>query len=151
MPVEPAFDVPPHVRHGADAELHAWFTDPPGAVLQLSKPQRSTLEQAEWLVGPAIDLLRARFPGDEKLILVLDYRNMTSRDTSARTLMMQRAGDIVHMFSHVFIVPPLQVSPVYRSALHAAIALVSVFGSPLEIVETLQEVIQKRSLRALGS
>jgi hypothetical protein len=151
MTVEPAFAGPPHIRHGAQDELHAWFTDPPGAVLQLSKPQRATVEQARWLVGPAIELLRARFPSEEKVILVLDYRNMTSRDTSARTLMMEHAGEIAHMFSHVYIVPPLQANPVYRSALHAAIALVSVFGSPLEIVETLDEVIAKQSLRALRS
>lgn len=148
MSVEPAFAVPPHLRHGEQGELHAWFTDPPGAVLQLSKPQHFTLEQAEWLVGPGIEQLRARFPHGEKLLLVLDYRNMTSRDTRARTLMMERARDIAHMFAHITVVPPNQPNPIYRTMLHAAVALVSAFGSPIEIVDSFDEVVARRSLRA---
>jgi hypothetical protein len=150
MTVEPAFAVPCHVRHGLQDELQVWFTDPPGVVVQLSKPQRSTVAQTRWLLGPCFDLMRERFPHDEKLILVLDYRNMTSRDTSARTLMMDRARDIAHLFSHVFIVPPLHASPVYLAMLHAAVALVSMFGAKLEIVDSLSETISQTSLRALA-
>lgn len=148
MTVEPAFAVPPHVRHGTQDALHVWFTDPPGAVVQLAQPQRATVEQTTWLLGPGLDLLRERFPNGEKLVVVLDYRNMTSRDTSARTLMMERASDISHMFSRVFIVPPPQVSPVYRTMLHAAVALVSAFGPHLEIVGSLAKIISRESLHA---
>jgi len=97
MPVEPAFALPPHIRHGMEEELHAWFIDPPGAVLQLAQPQHFGVEQAEWLVGPALERLRERFPGDNKLLLILDYRNMTTRDPRARSLMMERARDIAHL------------------------------------------------------
>ncbi len=151
MKVTPAFAAPPHIRHGEQAELQAWFTDPPGAILQLSKPQHFTLEQAEWVVGPGFDQLRSRFAKGEKLILVLDYRNMTSRDTRARTLMMERARDIAHTFAHITVVPPHQPNPIYRTMLHAAVALVSAFGAPIEVVDSLDEVIARLALRALPS
>jgi hypothetical protein len=148
MIVAPAFAVPPHLRHGAQGELHAWFTDPPGAVMQLSMPQHFTVEQAEWLVGPALDRLRERFPNETKLILVLDYRNMTSRDPRARSIMMERASEIADLFGHITVVPPEQPNPVYRTMLHAAVALVSAFGTPVEIMDSFDDVIEQRGLRA---
>jgi hypothetical protein len=148
MTVAPAFAVPPHLRHGPKDGLCVWFTQPPGAVLQLSTPQRFTIEQAHWIVGPALEQLLVRFPAGEKLTLIFDFRNMTSRDLSARTVLMEHANDIVHRFSHVFIVPPLQSNPIYRVALQAAVALVSAFGASFVIVESLDEVIAERSLRA---
>jgi hypothetical protein len=148
MSVAPAFAVPPHLRHGAQGELQAWFTDPPGAVMQLSKPQHFTVEQAEWLVGPALERLRQRFPSEEKLLLVLDYRNMTSRDPRARSLMMEHARDIARFFQHITVVPPEQPNPVYRTMLHAAVALVSAFGAPIEIVDSFDDAMARRGLRA---
>jgi hypothetical protein len=148
MTVEPAFPVPPHVLHGSEGEIQVWFTEPAGAIVQLAKPQRATLEQSQWLVGPGIERLREEFPNGEKLILVLDYRNMTSRDTSARTLMMDRAGDISHMFEHVVIVPPLNASAVYRATLQAAVALVSIWGVHIELVPSLEVAISRYSLSA---
>lgn len=150
MTIEPAFTEPPHIRYGKEDEIHAWFTDPPGAIVQLAKPQRATLEQARWLVDEGVTLLRKRFSPDEKVILVLDYRNMTSRDNAARTLMMERAPDIAHHFAGVFIVPPLVASPVYRTTLRAAAALVSALGVNIHIVESLQEVMERHKLM-LGS
>jgi hypothetical protein len=149
MSVAPAFAVTPHLRHGAQGELHAWFTDPPGAVMQLAKPQHFTVEQAEWLVGPALDHLRTRFPNEKKLILVLDYRNMTSRDPRARAILMDRARDVAQFFGHITVVPPAQPNPVYRTMLHAAVALVSAFGAPIDIVDSFDEAMAKCGLRAL--
>jgi hypothetical protein len=128
--------------------MRAWFTEPLGAVMQLSMPQHFTVEQAEWLVGPALERLRERFPNDTKLTLVLDYRNMTSRDPRARSIMMDRARDIAHWFGHITVVPPEQPNPVYRTMLHAAVALVSAFGTQIEIMDSFDEVLAKRALRA---
>jgi hypothetical protein len=147
LSVPPAFSVPPHLRYGRGDELHVWFTDPPGAIVQMAKPQRGTVEQARWLVGPGFQLLRERFPEAAKLILVLDYSHMTGRDTAARTVMVDSAGAVAQFFSGVFIVPPLQASVVYRMMLRAAAVLVSALGTPIEIVESLTAVMADQALQ----
>ena len=145
--VPPAFSVPPHIRYGREDELHIWFTDPPGAIVQMSKPQRGTVDQARWLVGPGMALLKQRFPEAKQIVIVLDYRNMTSRDLAARTVLIESASETAKYFSGVFIVPPLQTSKVYRVTLEAAAVLVSALGTRIAIVDSLTSVLVEQGLQ----
>lgn len=147
MHVPPAFPVPPHVRYGREDELHVWFTEPPGAIVQMSKPQHGTLEQSRWLIGPGLALLRQRFPDAQQLVLVLDFRNLTRRDLAARKVLIDSAPETAKYFSGVFIVPPLQTNVVYRTTLQAAAVLVSALGTRIAIVDNLSSVMIEQGLR----
>src|SRR5262245_48272351 len=97
----PAFDRPPDLL-GAGCP-RGWFTDPPGAIVQIAQPARGTKEMAEWLVGPAFLRLRGRFPTAEGMVLVIDLSLMDGRDTAARTLIIERARQAGKIFGRVYI------------------------------------------------
>jgi hypothetical protein len=141
----PAFDVPPDL-HGAGV-LRAWFTDPPGAVVQMARPGRGTVEIANWMVGPGFARLHGRFPESESLILVMDLRLMEGRDPAARVVMMDKGREVNRLFARTFIIPPLKTNPVYLTTLHAAAALLTAFGVDLKIESSLPKVIAQCDLK----
>jgi hypothetical protein len=140
----PAFDVPPDIL-GARV-LRAWFTDPPGVVVQMAQPSRGTVELAEWMVGPGYTRLRGRFPASERLILVIDLSLMEGRDPAARAVMMDKAREFNRLFERTIIIPPLQSNPVYLTTLHAAAALLTAFGVDLKLEKSLAGVIAQWKL-----
>jgi hypothetical protein len=148
MAVQPIFAVPPHIVCDC-GPLQAWYTDPPGAVAQISATAPLTLDMAHWLVGPAFDAMRASFSQPTGLLLVLDVRAMTERDKAVRTLLMDRAREHIGRFASVVIIPPLQTKPLYLIGLHAAVALISVFGAVVTVETTLPEILSRYNLRAL--
>jgi hypothetical protein len=145
MGAEPAFEIPPDIQ-GAGV-LRAWFTEPPGAVVQLTHLTRGTKEVAEWLVGPGYARLRGRFPEAQGLILVIDLSLMDGRDAAARLVMLEKARESKMLFSKVVMIPPLKTNPVYLTTLHAAAALLNAFGLDLKIEKSLEEVIARCKLK----
>src|SRR5262245_61337066 len=85
-----AFAVPPHVVDDSGL-IAAWFTDPPGVVLQLTRPARGTTALAEWMVGPGYAQVLRRFPDARDLRVVMDMRQMTGRAATARALLIEHA------------------------------------------------------------
>ena len=145
MPTDPAapiFRAAPHVQC-PNGPLHAWYTDPPGAVVQFTKPAPFTADMARWLVGPAFEGFSARFAGQTQLSLVLDLRVMTSREPVVRALLMDLAREHGGLFSSVFLVPPLQVNPLYLTTLHGAAALIRAFGPKVEITTDLARILER--------
>jgi hypothetical protein len=145
MTGSPAFDAPPDL-HGAGV-LRAWFTDPPGAVVQMMRPSRGTVEVADWMVGPGYARLRGRFPGADSLILVMDLSLMEGRDRAARVVMMDKGREFNRLFARTFIIPPLKTNPVYPTTLHAAAALLTAFGVDLKVESSLANVIAQWKLK----
>ena len=146
-PTAPIFAAPPHVTCPV-GPLQGWFTDPPGAVVQLTEATEFTIEMARWLVGPGFALLHERFQSrSERLVLLLDIRPMTSRDPAVRTLFMETAREQGGRFAAVVVIPPLQINPVYRTTLQAAAALVSAFGIELEITTQIGDALTRHQLR----
>jgi hypothetical protein len=143
-----AFDVPPDAQ--GPGNLWAWFTDPPGVVVQMISPERGTKEMAEWLVGPGFTQLRARFPQESSLVLVLDFSQMLGRDAAARVVLMEKAREARELFARTYLVPPTKVNPVYLTTLHAAAALLSGFGIDLVIARSLAEVRAQCPLALAG-
>ena len=141
----PAFDRPPDLL-GAGC-LRGWFTDPPGAVVQIAQPARGTKEMAEWLVGPMFLRLRGRFPTSEGMVLVLDLSLMDGRDTAARTVVIDRAREAGQIFGRVYIIAPLKTNAVYLTTLHAAATLLNALGRDIHIETSLIEVIQRCDLK----
>lgn len=145
--VAPFFLVPPHLEC-PEGPLHVWFTEPPGAVMQLVEAVRFTTDVARWLTGPGFDLLQARYGEGAVFTVVFDIRQMTSRDPVVRSLFMDTARERGNRFESVIVIPPLQINPVYLAGLHAAAALVSAFGPRFEISSDVEHVRNRHRLRA---
>jgi hypothetical protein len=58
--IVPIFPVPAHVECPT-GPLRAWFTEPKGAVVQLSEAAAFTEAMARWLIGPGRNALLERF------------------------------------------------------------------------------------------
>jgi hypothetical protein len=148
-PIRPIFDRAPHVTCPT-GPLSVWFIDPPGAVVQLTEAAEFTESMARWLVGRGLELLRGRFADVPKLLIVLDVRPMTRRDSAVRTILMQKARDLDSPFSTVIVVPPLQSNPVYLTTLHAAAALVSAFGTRIEISGDVEHAMRRERVEVVS-
>jgi len=148
LPADPVFASAPDLRFEG-GQLVAWFTDPPGVVLQLTEATVFTKEMAEWMVGPGFAALQQRFPQGGKLQLLLDIRPMVSREPAARTLIMSAATRHMFLFAKLGVIAPAKPPPLYMTTLHAAIALLSAIGPEIIIFETLEGALLAKGLDAV--
>jgi hypothetical protein len=102
---------------------------------------------ARWLTDVGIELLMRRFEARSGFLFLLDIRPMTSREPVVGSLMIDTAREHADTFSDVFIVPPLQINPVYLTTLHAAAALISAFGARVEVANDVQHVLRDAQIR----
>lgn len=148
--VTPAFGCRPHLLDPTGT-LAAWFTDPPGAWLQFIKPGRGTDELSEWIAGPALCALVARFPRD-MLILVLDFRLMTDRDLTARARILQTAPALKDSLARVVVLPSHYATPLHMKTMAAGVRLARAFGLPIELeTAPATQVLSGLGLRASTS
>ena len=147
---EPAFSSEPHLRFEG-GKLVAWFTDPPGIVVQLTEATVFTREMAEWMVGPGLSALQQRFSRGSELRMLLDLRPMTSREPAARQIIMGAATRHMFMFAKLGVIAPAKPPPLYMVTLHGAIALLSAIGPEIRIFETLEAALQAMGLNAATS
>jgi hypothetical protein len=145
--MEPAFASEPDLRFEG-GKLAAWFTDPPGAVVQLTEAAVFNKAMAEWVVGPAFAALDQRFPNATELRMLLDLRPMLSREPAARTVIMSAATTRMFMFAQVSVVAPAKPPPLYMTTLHAAVALLSAIGPEIRVFETLEGALQHMQVKA---
>jgi hypothetical protein len=148
--IRPAFTSPPHVRFGNN-EAVAWVVHPPGGVAQLTAEVRGTRELAQWVVGPALRVMLDTYPEHRGLIIVLDLSLMQGRDPAARAVMLEKARELARCVGHTYLVPPLKTNAVYRTTLHAAVALLSTLGIHVEMVTSAAEVIERLKLQPVAS
>ena len=125
----------------------AWFTEPPGGVIQLTRPVRGTRELAEWLVGPAWEQLCRRFPNACEFFIVLDLSQMDGRDPSARAALLEKAQALRPGILRAAVIPPIGATAVYLSSLRVAVAILRVFGVVVDIDPSLRNVLASRGLR----
>lgn len=144
---EPVFASAPDLRCES-GQLVAWFTDPPGTVVQLMEATVFTKKMAEWMVGPGFTALYQRFPQSGKLQILLDLRPMTAREPAARPVIMSAAPRHMFLFSKLGVIVPAKPPPLYMTTLHGAIALLSAFGPEIRIFETLEGALQTMGLSA---
>jgi hypothetical protein len=139
-----AFATRPHAQYGDIAAL--WLTHPAGAVVQLLQPVRVTLEQVNWLVGPAYELLDRRFPNHNALTLVLDLADMTSRTAAARSTFLGKARQCGARFTRGYLVLPRHTSTAHFFSMRASITLVRALGVQVEIVDSPARAIAQADL-----
>ena len=139
------FAGPPHIRDASGA-LVAWFTEPPGALIQVAEPCQLTVDMARWLVGPGFAALEARFPEPARLILVLDLGLMTGRDVAVRPLIVDLAKTLRPRLARAIVIPPQRASALYIASLKTGVAVLRVFGVTVEVARSLPEVVTTAAL-----
>jgi len=136
--------------HDPTGTLVAWFTKPPGALIQFSRSSELTVEMATWLVEQGCGELLARFPGTTPLTIVLDLRLMTKRQPAVRSLLVEAAKKLGPRLGAGYVLRPERASKIYLNSLNAAQAALRSVGSSLKIVESLSTLIATRGIRAVG-
>ena len=136
--------------HDPSGTLVAWFTHPPGALIQISRSSELTVEMATWLVERGCGELLGRFPGTTPLMIVLDLRLMTKRQPAVRTLLVEAAKKLGPRLGTGYVLPPENGGKIYLASLHAAAAALRAFGARIEIVESLSALMSTRGIRAAG-
>jgi hypothetical protein len=149
MTGDPAFDAPPDLHGGG--VLRAWFTDPPGALVQFMRPSRGTQEMAGWVIGPLYSKLRARFPEATMLTLVIDLTLMDGRDPAARAMLLERVSQGRGVIGRVGLVPPPKTSPVYLTTFHAAVTVLNSLGKEVRVESSLEKLIKDLGLKPVGA
>lgn len=138
-----AFAVPPHLEDPSGL-LAIWYTDPPGAVIQFTRPAEGSLPIVEWLVGPGLAQLLDRFPGPQRLVIVMDLGLMKGRDRNVRPILMEAGKALRPRIERTMIVPPQGASAIYLASLQASVSLLRVFGVPVE-VQSLSSALRSLS------
>jgi hypothetical protein len=128
-------------------EIAIWYTDPPGLIMQLTRPAHVTLDGVKWLVGPGHQMMEERFPGVTAFITVLDLRRMTSRDYAARTLILDRSFARRDRFRQSYVLLPENAGPIYRTSAQAGVTLLRVMGFPVEVAASLDDAVRKGCLQ----
>lgn len=146
----PAFSVPPHLCDPTGA-IAVWWTDPPGGLMQLTRPARGTADMAEWLVGPAFELMLSRFAGVNDLRVILDMRQMTGRSAMARSVLLHRAKSIANRVGHVVLLPSVHLGTGYFKIVEGTAMMLRLAGLPVDVEYGLHRVMEKHELRPAGS
>jgi hypothetical protein len=142
----PAFTLPPHVIDDSSA-VAAWFTDPPGVVLQFMRPTRGTTELAKWVVGPGYNQVVRRFPDCYELRVVLDMRQMTGRAATARAVLIDHAKLVSQRLGRVIILPSAHMGSFYVKVVEATALMLRTFGVRVEIEQSLERALAKQDMR----
>jgi hypothetical protein len=142
----PAFALPPDIVDPSGT-IVAWWTDPPGVVMQLNRPTRGTATMAEWMVGPGFEQLVARFPGLTDLRVVLDMRQMTGRSALARSTLMQPAKLFAARVGHVVLIPSIHMGPAYIKVVEAAAILLRLVGMRVDIEQSVERALAKHGIQ----
>jgi hypothetical protein len=146
-PAPTAFPEPPHLTDPSGA-IAIWYTQPPGVVLQLTRPVHGTVSHAQWLAGPAREEMLRRFPHQE-LIVLFDVHLATGRDPAMRPIMLDVGRGLLGRAERVVVVLPRHLSPAIRSAMEVTLSILRVFGLPLEAASSLTYTLAATGLRPL--
>ena len=142
----PAFAVPPHLLDESGA-IACWFTEPPGVVLQFTRPTRGTGELSRWLVGSGYNQLIRRFPDAHELRMVLDMRQMTGRSATARSIMIEHAKLVSQRLGRVIILPSVHLGAFYVTVVETTALMLRPFGVRIEIEHSLERALARQELR----
>ncbi len=136
---QPAFATPPHLTDDSET-IAVWFTEPAGAVVQMTRASWGTADVAHWLVGPAWDQLLQRFPREGRFLLVLDLRAMLGRDREARSIVIEKAKAVQPRIERAVYLPPTNATPLYLNSIRVSAALLRVFGVQVDIEQSFTVV-----------
>ena len=127
-------------------ELEVWFTDPPGAVVQMPSPMVGTAAMARWLVGEARERLYRRFPDASQFYFLVDLSVMTSRDPALRSIIGEASKEMKSKIARAIIVPSESANVVFLKSLEVAVLLLHGFGVNLEIYRSSAQAMASMKL-----
>lgn len=128
--------------------IAVFWTDPPGAVIQVVQATRGTSEMAHWLVTEGLDLLLSRFPGVDNLQLVIDMRRMTGRSAMARSILMNASGgQAAERIGQVVLLPSVHMGPAYFTVIEATAVALRLIGYRVAVEHDLDEALKKYGIR----
>jgi hypothetical protein len=136
----------PHLVDPTGA-IAVYWTDPPGALVQLVQSTRGTSEMAHWLATEALDLLFGRFPGVDGLRIVLDMRRMTGRSAMARSVLMNASGAAVGRVGQVVLLPSVHMGPAYLNVIEASAVALRLIGYRVDVEHDLDAALKKHGVR----
>jgi hypothetical protein len=137
----------PHIVDPSGA-IAIYWTDPPGALLQVVQDTRGTSEMAHWLATEGLELLLSRFPGVDSLRLVIDMRRMTGRSAMARSILMNASGgQAAERIAHVVLLPSVHMGPAYITVIEAAAVALRLIGYRVDIEHDLDDALDKVGVR----
>lgn len=136
----------PHIVDPTGSVAVYW-TDPPGALVQLVQATRGTSEMAHWLVGEALELLFNRFPGVDGLRIVIDMRRMTGRSAMARSVLMNAAGAAAGRIGQVVLLPSVHMGPAYLTVIEATAVALRLVGYRVDVEHDLDEALRRHGVR----
>lgn len=145
--MDPVFAKQPDLRF-EDGKVSIWFTEPPGAIVQLTEAATFTKDMAEWVVGPSFSALLERHPAGTKLHMLLDIRPLTAREPAARPLIMGTVTKNMFTFAQLGVIAPKRPPPLYMNTLRGAIALLSAIGPKIYLFDSIEEALQTMGLSA---
>ncbi len=134
--------------HDPSNTLVAWFTQPPGAIIQIAHESELTVDMTRWLVEHGCGQLLARFPGTTPLVIILDFRLMTKREPAVRGLLVEAAKKLGQRLGTGYVLPPANAGKIYLASLHAATAALRAFGAKVEVADSLSNLLAKQRIRA---
>lgn len=142
----PIFKARAHVQCSTGPIL-AWYTSPPGVVVQLTESAPMTEAMASWVAGPAFAGMVAHFPDQRGFIFIVDLRAMTTRAPNVRAIFMELVRESGSLLAATVIIPPRRANPLYLGGLQTASELLTPFGPALQVTTELEAVLQRYQLQ----
>jgi hypothetical protein len=137
----------PHIVDPSGA-IAVYWTDPPGALLQVVQATRGTSEMAHWLVTDGLDLLLNRFPSVDNLLLVIDMRRMTGRSAMARSILMNASGGpAAERIGQIVMLPSVHMGPAYVAVIEATAVALRLIGYRVAVEHDLEEALKNYGVR----
>jgi hypothetical protein len=140
------FDSAPHVVSG---ELVAWVTDPPGMVNRLACRCRVTDRIAKAMTVDVDAEMRKRWPGS-KYTYVHDFSLGIGYDDDALRMLVEWGRNSMRDVAAIIVVISKSTAIYDKAAVHAGKIALKIFGVPMEISESLDEVVERYKLRPAG-
>jgi hypothetical protein len=137
----------PHIVDPSGA-IAIYWTDPPGALIQVVQDMRGTSEMAHWLVTDGLELLLNRFTGVDNLRLVIDMRRMTGRSAMARSILMTASGgQAAERIGQVVLLPSVHMGSAYITLIEATAVTLRLVGYRVSVEHDLDEALRKHGVR----
>lgn len=144
-PALPLLSAPPdHVD--PSGRIQAWYTHPPGLILQYVRPVYADSSTLAWSVE-VFDAALERFPEGD-VSVVLDMGLLRGRDRPARDGFVAYAKDHMARVRRAYVVPPRETNPIRLASFKAAVALLSAFGLRVEIADSGAAAVRAAGLFA---
>lgn len=138
---------PAHVVRD-DLGLAAWFTTPLGVLSTFTRPRPIDADVARFIIDvldPEVRRLASH--GGERAMALHDWSMATSYSTAVRLQMTQWLLNHRKGFSHVTLVSPVDESPLMKMGAQVSAAALTAVGFKLEIVHSLEPVVERLGVR----